>query len=131
MLGVPSYMPWRLFWAYFVGFALLSASLSTATRIQVRWFGLLFGSMMFLFVAMVHIARVAKSCLKWRKCCRAKYPARGGVILPEPSKVVRLLPGHFEGQNVIDSARVLGSGVELRVRLASGYFEEAVRLDPG
>jgi hypothetical protein len=22
MLGVPSYMPWRLFWAYFVGFAL-------------------------------------------------------------------------------------------------------------
>jgi uncharacterized membrane protein len=27
-LAVPSYMPWRLFWAYFVGFALLSASLA-------------------------------------------------------------------------------------------------------
>jgi hypothetical protein len=37
MLAVPSYMPWRLFWAYFVGFALLSASLSIATKIQVRW----------------------------------------------------------------------------------------------
>jgi uncharacterized membrane protein len=58
MLGVPSYMPWRLFWAYFVGFALLSASLSIATKIQVRWSGLLFGIMMFLFVAMIHIPRV-------------------------------------------------------------------------
>ena len=55
MLCVPSYMPWRLFWAYFVGFALLAASLSIATKIQVRWSGLLFGIMMFLFVAMLHI----------------------------------------------------------------------------
>src|SRR5580704_13734668 len=61
MLGVPSYMPWRLFWAYFVGFALLSASLSIATEIQVRWSGLLFGIMMVLFVAMVHIPRVLAS----------------------------------------------------------------------
>src|ERR1700735_3341311 len=55
MLGVPAYMPWRLFWACFVGFALLSASLSIATKIQVRWSGLLFGIMMFLFVAMMDI----------------------------------------------------------------------------
>ena len=61
MLGVPSYMPWRLFWAYFVGFALLSASLSFATKIQVRWSGLLFGIMMALFVAIVHIPRVVAS----------------------------------------------------------------------
>jgi uncharacterized membrane protein len=52
---VPSYMPWRLFWAYFVGFALQSASLSIATKIEVRWSGLLFGIMMFLFVAMLDI----------------------------------------------------------------------------
>jgi hypothetical protein len=52
---VPSYMPWPLFWAYFVGFALLSASLSIATKIQVRWSGLLFGIMLFLFVAMMDI----------------------------------------------------------------------------
>jgi uncharacterized membrane protein len=61
MLSVPSYMPWPLFWAYFVGFALLAASLSIATKIQVRWSGLLFGIMMFLFVAMVHIPRVLAS----------------------------------------------------------------------
>jgi len=58
MLGVPSYMPWRLFWAYFVGLCCSPASLSIATKIQVRWSGCLFGIMMFLFVAMVHIPRV-------------------------------------------------------------------------
>jgi len=61
MLAVPSYIPWRLFWAYFVGAALLAASLSIATKIQVRWSGLLFGIMMFLFVVMVHIPRVLAS----------------------------------------------------------------------
>jgi uncharacterized membrane protein len=52
---VPSYMPWPLFWAYFVGVALLAASLSIATKIQVRWSGLLLGIVMFLFVAMMDI----------------------------------------------------------------------------
>ena len=55
---VPSFVPWHLFWAYFVGFALLAASLSIATKIQVQWSGLLFGSMMFLFVAMMDIPGV-------------------------------------------------------------------------
>lgn len=53
--GVPSFVPWHLFWAYFVGFALLAAALSIATKIHVRWSGLLFGIMMFLFVAMMDI----------------------------------------------------------------------------
>jgi len=52
---VPSYMPWPLFWAYFFGFALLAASLSIATKILVRWSGLLFGIAMFCFVAMMDI----------------------------------------------------------------------------
>jgi len=52
---VPRYMPWRLFWVYFVGCALIAASLSIATKIAVRWSGLLFGIMMFLFVAMIHL----------------------------------------------------------------------------
>ncbi|HZR56675.1 MAG TPA: hypothetical protein VFA74_07370 [Terriglobales bacterium] len=52
--GVPEYMPWRLFWAYFVGFALIAASLSIAMKVGVRWSSLLFGIMMFSFVAMLH-----------------------------------------------------------------------------
>jgi uncharacterized membrane protein len=52
---VPPYMPWRMFWVYSVGCALIAASLSIATRVGVRWSGLLFGIMMFLFVAMIHL----------------------------------------------------------------------------
>jgi len=52
---VPAYMPWRLFWTYFVGVALIAASLSIATKIQVRWSGLLFGMMMLSFEAMLNL----------------------------------------------------------------------------
>jgi uncharacterized membrane protein len=52
---VPRYMPWRMFWVYFVGSALIAAAVSIATRIAVRWSGLLLGLMMFLFVAMIHL----------------------------------------------------------------------------
>jgi uncharacterized membrane protein len=52
---VPRYMPWRMFWVYAIGCALIAASLSIATKIAVRWSGLLFGIMMFLFVAMIHL----------------------------------------------------------------------------
>jgi uncharacterized membrane protein len=53
--GVPRFVPWHLFWAYFVGCALIAASLSIATKVQVRWSGMLFGIMMFLFVAMMDL----------------------------------------------------------------------------
>src|SRR5712672_2308212 len=81
---VPAYMPWRLFWAYFVGFALLFASLRSATKIQVRWCGLLFGIMMFLFVAMVHIPRAManpRDRIAWVIVFREMSFAGGGWIL--------------------------------------------------
>src|SRR5277367_2737027 len=84
MLGVPSYMPWHLFWAYFVGFALLAASLSIATKIQVRWSGLLFGIMMVLFVAMLHVPRALASPqdrFAWTIVIREMSFAGGGWIL--------------------------------------------------
>jgi uncharacterized membrane protein len=52
---VPPFMPWRMFWVYFVGAALMSTALSVAARVEVRLSGLLFGMMMFLFVAMIHL----------------------------------------------------------------------------
>ena len=52
---VPRYMPGRMFWVYFVGCALIAAALSIATRIAVRWSGLLVGTMMLLFVAMLYL----------------------------------------------------------------------------
>jgi uncharacterized membrane protein len=81
---VPRFMPWRLFWAYFVGFALLSASLSIATTIQVRWSGLLFGIMMFTFVAMLIIPGVfahPRDRFAWTYVFRESSFAGGAWIL--------------------------------------------------
>jgi uncharacterized membrane protein len=80
---VPPYMPWRLFWVYFVGFALIAASLSIATRIQVRWSGLLFGTMMFLFVAMIHFPGAVTSGgrISWTIVFREMSFGGGGWVL--------------------------------------------------
>jgi uncharacterized membrane protein len=81
---VPSYMPWRLFWAYFFGFALLAASLSIATKIQVRWSGLLFGIAMFLFVAMLDIPgslATPRDRFGWTLTLREMLFGGGGWIL--------------------------------------------------
>jgi uncharacterized membrane protein len=83
MNAVPPYMPVRLFWVYFVGFALIAASLSIATKIQVRWSGLLFGAMMLLFVAMVHlpIAIRAGGRFPWTIVVREMSFGGGGWVL--------------------------------------------------
>jgi uncharacterized membrane protein len=84
MLGVPSYMPWHLFWAYFVGFALVAASLSIAAKIQVRWSGLLFAIMMFAFVAMLHIPGALanpRDRIRWVIVIREMSFGGGGWIL--------------------------------------------------
>jgi uncharacterized membrane protein YphA (DoxX/SURF4 family) len=81
---VPSFVPWHLFWAYFVGFALLAAALSIATKIQVRWSGLLFGCMMFLFVAMMDLpATLADphNRIDWTLMLRELSFGAGGWVL--------------------------------------------------
>jgi uncharacterized membrane protein len=81
---VPSYMPWPLFWAYFFGFALLAASLSIATKIQVRWSGLLFGIAMFCFVAMMDIPgslTTPRDRIGWTLALREMLFGGGGWIL--------------------------------------------------
>ena len=80
---VPAYMPWRLFWIYFVGTALIIASLSIATRIQVRWSGLLFGIMMFTFVALIHLPGAIKSGdrIVWTIVFREMSFGGGGLVL--------------------------------------------------
>jgi len=73
-----------LFWAYFFGFALLAASLSIATKIQVRWSGLLFGIAMFLFVAMLIIPGVLahpRDRFAWTFIFRESSFGAGGWIL--------------------------------------------------
>jgi uncharacterized membrane protein len=84
MTLVPKFMPWPLFWTYFVGFALVAASLSIATRIQVRWSGLLFGVLMFLFVAMMDIRGALADVhnrISWVLLCRQLSFGAGGWML--------------------------------------------------
>jgi len=52
---VPSWIPAHLFWAYFVGCALLAAATSLTVRKFVRLSSTLLGLMFFLFVCMIHI----------------------------------------------------------------------------
>jgi uncharacterized membrane protein YphA (DoxX/SURF4 family) len=55
MQTVPAWMPWRLFWAYLVGFALIATALSLIFGRLARWSALLAGAMLLAFVAMIHV----------------------------------------------------------------------------
>jgi hypothetical protein len=101
MAMVPSYMPGRLFWAYFFGFALLAASLSIATKIQVRWSGLLFGVAMFLFVAMLDIPGALASPrdrFGWTLTVREMLFGGGGWILAGNAMRGQ---GHGRGKSIL------------------------------
>lgn len=80
---VPPYMPLRLAWIYVVGVALIIASLSIATRTHVRWSGLLFAIMMFLFVAMIHLPGAIKTGdrIIWTIVIRETSFGGGGLVL--------------------------------------------------
>lgn len=106
MIGlVPPYMPWRLFWIYFIGVALIIAALSIATRIQVRWSGLLFGIMMFVFVAMIHFPGAVKSGdrIIWTIVIRELSFGGGGLVLAG----IALGRAHRKGKILITVGRVL------------------------
>ncbi len=105
---VPSYMPWHLFWAYFFGFALLAASLSIATKIQVRWSGLLFGVAMFLFVAMMDIPGSLanpRDRFGWTLAIREMTFGGGGWILA--GNALREQGGGQGGSKLITVGRVI------------------------
>jgi uncharacterized membrane protein len=72
-----------MFWVYFVGLALIAASLSIAAKRQVQWSGLLFGVMMFLFVALLHLpgAIAAGGRIPWTIVVREMSFGGGGWVL--------------------------------------------------
>jgi uncharacterized membrane protein len=96
-------MPWRMFWVNFVGLALIAAALSIATKRQVRWSGLLFGAMMFLFVAMVHLpaAIAAGGRIPWTIVVREMSFGGAGWVL------AGMAMGGRQGRGLIIVGRVL------------------------
>jgi hypothetical protein len=120
---VPSYMPWRLFWAYFVGCALVAAALSIATKIQAQWSGLLFGIMMFLFVAMLEFPgalSTPRDRFGWTVVIREMSFAGGGWLLAGSAMRGQ---GHEEGSKLITLGRVL-------VAIAAIFFAVETLLHP-
>jgi uncharacterized membrane protein YphA (DoxX/SURF4 family) len=106
-------MPWRLFWAYFVGLALIAASLSIGTKTLVRWSGLLFGIMMFLFVAMIHFPGAVTSGgrILWTIVIREMSFGGGGWVLAG----IAMGGSRAPGKNLIAVGRVL-------ITIAAIYF---------
>ncbi|MGH9644767.1 MAG: hypothetical protein ACRD3Q_20375 [Terriglobales bacterium] len=58
---VPRWIPWHLFWAYFVGACLIAAGLSLVTRIQTRVAASFLGLMFFLFVVLMDVPGWARN----------------------------------------------------------------------
>ena len=110
---VPAWIPWHLFWAYFVGVALLAASLSIATRVLTRWSGTLLGLMIFIFVLTIHIPRVMANPhdrFAWAVAVRDLSFAGGAWALSR----TRLSPGREPGGHpLITLGRIIISTVAI------------------
>jgi len=52
---IPAWIPWHMFWAYFVGACFIAAALSMVTKIQVRLAASLLALNFFLFVVLMDI----------------------------------------------------------------------------
>jgi len=52
---IPAWIPWHMFWAYFVGACFIAAALSMVTGLQARLAASLLGLNFFLFVALMDI----------------------------------------------------------------------------
>ena len=107
--SVPSWMPVRWFWPYFVGCALVVAATSLTLRKFVRLSSTLLGLMFFLFVCMMHIPNALadpKNRFAWAYALRDLSFAGGARALAglhsrasSPQQIETLLPasksGHF------------------------------------
>lgn len=58
---IPAWIPWRVFWACFTGAALIAAAVGIVLKKWDRWAATLLGSMIFLWVILLHTSRLAAS----------------------------------------------------------------------
>ena len=55
---VPKFVPWHLFWAYFVGVAFVASALSISSQMKARLSATWLGIMFLLWVLVLHLPRV-------------------------------------------------------------------------
>jgi uncharacterized membrane protein len=92
----PAWIPGKLFWAYFVGVALIAAALSLIFRVWSRLSATLLGIMLFCFVAMIHIPNVIaapQSRLAWTIVGRDSAFSAGALLLAVTNGTKEPTPG--------------------------------------
>jgi hypothetical protein len=67
---IPAWIPNHLFWMYPTGAALLGSGIAIVAAIRVRWFAMLLGIMIFIWVVILHIP----------KAVAAGFSDRGGEV---------------------------------------------------
>ena len=86
---IPSWIPWRLFWAGFVGAAFIAAAAGIATNKATRPAALPLGTMFGLIVLVLHAPRVVaapRSLDEWNSTFVAVALSGGAFVLAEASK---------------------------------------------
>jgi len=81
---VPAWMPFKLFWTYFVGVALIAAALSFIFRVGIRLSATLLAIMFFCFVAMMDLPgaiRVPHNRIAWTLLARELVFGAGAMLL--------------------------------------------------
>ena len=81
---VPAWMPFKLFWTYFVGVALIAAALSFISRVGIRLSATLLGFMFFCFVAMMDlpaVVAVPHNRIAWALLARESAFGAGAILL--------------------------------------------------
>jgi uncharacterized membrane protein YphA (DoxX/SURF4 family) len=81
---VPTWMPWHLFWAYFVGACFIAAPLSIVTKVQARLSASLVALTFFLFVMMMDIpalVQVPRGRILWVLSFRELSFSSGALAL--------------------------------------------------
>jgi uncharacterized membrane protein len=84
MGGVPRWLPGHLFWAYFVGVALLAAAISLIAWRYVGWSAPLLAVMLLIFVATIHLPNLIANPhqrLFWTLVLRELSFAGGAMVL--------------------------------------------------
>jgi peptidoglycan/LPS O-acetylase OafA/YrhL len=84
MEGVPAWMPFRLFWAYFVGAGLLAAAVSLTLKRQLRLTATLLALMFFIFVLTIHLPNLTvhlRERLFWTIALRDSCFGAGALAL--------------------------------------------------
>jgi uncharacterized membrane protein len=86
---IPAWIPWHLFWEYFVGTAFVAAAFCIAANKAARLAAFMLGTMFGLFVLVLHAPRVVtavRSLDEWTSAFVAVAMSGGAFVMAEGSK---------------------------------------------